>query len=522
MEANNQGSRQEPVPPRSLPACLPFLWSRALFPGKASAEIAWRWRSLLFLLFVPGVLLYPCLSFHLFEPDEGRYAQIPREMLEKGDWLVPVLQGEPYLDKPPLFYWLVMSSYALLGTHEWSARLVPALAIHGCVLLTYLLGRRSLGERSAWWGALALALSPAFVGMGRLLLLDGVLAFFVTLSIFCCFEAVRGWRLRRGWWLAAALACGLGILTKGPIALVLLVPPVWLYLRLGSAGAPITWRALFGFASVVFLVAAPWYLAMCLRLPGFAAYFLWEQNVVRFTMPFDHGRPIWFYGPIVLAGLFPGCLLLFPFLRFLGSGREETSRRRVPELGFMLLAGSWCVLFFSLSGCKLPTYILPSFPFLTLALGHFLAHSRWDCSQVTRVIAAGTLGLLVAANYAVVPWAARLRSPVNRPEEILALCGDPKVPVICYPRPIDSVAFYVKRNDLRSYRSKQMPDMLHFLEKQPTTVVLFSHRHSLKVLQEVLPAGLCVTRTGPLGLCDLAVVQRREHAGLHAENRRGR
>ena len=516
MEAQGQPACQEPALPRSLAACLPFLWSRVLFPGRASSESDWRWRSLLFLLIIPGTLLYPCMSFHLFEPDEGRYAQIPREMLDEGEWLVPILQGQPYLDKPPLFYWLVMASYMLLGAQEWSARLMPALAIHGCVLLTYFLGRRSLGERAAWWGALALALSPAFVGMGRLLVLDGVLAFFVTLSIFCCFEAVRGWRLRRGWWLMAALACGLGILTKGPVALVLLLPPVWLYRRLNSSAAPITWRALAEFIGVLVLVTAPWYLAMCVRLPGFAGYFLWEHNVVRFTMPFDHGRPIWFYGPIVLAGLLPGALLLLPFLRFLGSGREEVSRHRCAELGFMILAGGWCVLFFSLSGCKLPTYVLPSFPFLALALGHFLAHSRWDRAPATTVITAAMLGLLVAAHFAVIPWVAHQRSPMNRPQDVMALCSDRNVPVICYPRPIDSVAFYLKRNDLRSYRSKQMPDLLHFLEKQPTTVVLFAHRHSLKQLQEVLPAGLCVMHTGPLGLCDLAVVQRREYADLHA------
>src|SRR6202023_1162598 len=110
------------------------------------------------LLFVPAVLLYACLSFHLFEPDEGRYAEIPREMAERGDWVVPRLQGEPYLDKPPLFYWCVIGSYWLFGIGDAVARLVPALAIHACVLLTYLFGRRSLGERAAFWGALILGL----------------------------------------------------------------------------------------------------------------------------------------------------------------------------------------------------------------------------------------------------------------------------------------------------------------------------------------------------------------------------
>src|SRR5262249_12576872 len=157
---------------------------------------------------------------------EGRYAQIPREMLERGEWTVPYLQDEPYLDKPPLFYWLVMLSYQLFGVQDWSARLVPALFVHGSILITYLFGRPSLGERAAFWGSLALTLAPAFVGMGRLLLLDGVLAFWVTLAIFSSWEAMRGRgetspqplslgergsaQLHWGWWLISAIACGLG------------------------------------------------------------------------------------------------------------------------------------------------------------------------------------------------------------------------------------------------------------------------------------------------------------------------
>src|SRR5262249_18003558 len=156
---------------------------------------------LFILLIVPVALLYPCLAFHLFEPDEGRYAEIPREMLVRGDWIVPYLQSEPYLDKPPLMYWLVAAAYLVFGIHDWSARLLPAVAIHALVLIVYFLGRRRLGERAAFWGALLLGLAPGFASMGRLLILDGLLALCVTLGSFACFEATIGNRLRWGWWL---------------------------------------------------------------------------------------------------------------------------------------------------------------------------------------------------------------------------------------------------------------------------------------------------------------------------------
>jgi 4-amino-4-deoxy-L-arabinose transferase-like glycosyltransferase len=464
----------------------------------------------LLLLLVPGVLLYPCLSFYLFEPDEGRYAEIPREMLARGEWVVPYLQGQPYLDKPPLFYWLVMCSYLVLGVQDWTARLIPALAIHGSVLVTYFLGRRSVGERAAFLGALVLGLAPGFVSMGRLLILDGLLTLCVTVALFSAFEATRTHRLHWGWWLLAALACGLGILAKGPVAFLLLLPPLWAQRRLTGTGSPLHWPARLAFLGVLLAVTLPWYIAACLRLPDFARHFFWEHNVVRFLSPFDHLRPIWFYGPILLAGLLPGTLLLLPFLRFLLSGDPAQAARRSVEFGYLLLAGGWCLLFFSLSGCKLPTYILPAFPPLALALGVYLTVSGWDRSRWTGGVATGAFGLLIVGHYVAVPWYARQHSPMNQPDEVAAYCGARTTPVVCYPRSVDSVAFYLGRDDLRTYRSKETPVLVRYLQQNPRTVVLFSHRHSLKQLSDVLPPQLQLTGATQLGLCHMAFVQQRE------------
>src|SRR5262245_34315167 len=215
--------RQEPaafLQTRSVLAWAPFIWSRVLFPGSRPACSPVRRDALLLLVVLPALFLYPCLSFRLFEPDEGRYAEIAREMLARGEWVIPLLQGEPYLDKPPLFYWLVMLSYQAFGVHDWAARLVPAVAVHLTILLAYLFGRTWLGERAAFRGALVLALAPGFLNMGRLLLLDGLLALWTTLALFAGFTALRE-RWHRGWWLLACVACALGVLTKGPVAVLL-------------------------------------------------------------------------------------------------------------------------------------------------------------------------------------------------------------------------------------------------------------------------------------------------------------
>jgi 4-amino-4-deoxy-L-arabinose transferase-like glycosyltransferase len=413
------------------------------------------------------------------------------------------LQGEPYLDKPPLLYWLIEASYAAFGVTVWAARLVPALAVHGCVLLVYFFGRRSLGERAALWGALGLGLAPGFLSMGRLLLMDSLLTLWTTLALLSAFEAVRGERLRWGWWLLASLACGLGVLTKGPVALVLLLPPLWLQSWLTGSGCRIGRAAALVFALVVLAVTLPWYIAMSLRVPAFARDFFWEHNVRRFLAPFAHEHGIWFYAPVLLGGLLPGTLLLVPFLRFLFSSDPTRAARRTVELSFLLLGGGWCVFFFTLSQCKLPTYIMPAFPPLALALGYFLVNSRWQISRLPRFTAGGAFVLLALGHHVVTPWYAAYRSPVGRPVDVRRLCADKSTTVVCYPRNCDSVAFHLGRDDLRSYRSKRIDDLRALVRLRPRTVILCTHRHSLQDLHQLLPPDVRIVEEVRLGLTDI-------------------
>ncbi len=436
--------------PRSLPATVPWIWSKIVFTGRnQEPDSRLRLVSLLTVLVIPAALLYPCLSFRLLEPDEGRYAEIPREMLERGDWIVPHLQAEPYLDKPPLMYWLVMASYSIFGVHDWAARIPPALAIHATILSLYLIGRRSLGERPAFWAALLLSVTPGFITMGRLLILDGLLAACTTIAVLAAFEAVRGNSLKRGWWLLAALAVGFGVLTKGPVAIILVVIPIWLFRRLEGASCRIGWKNVAIFAALSLAVNLPWYLAIGIREPRFLRYFLWEHNVVRFVQPFDHIRPVWFYIPILIGGMLPASLLGFGFLRFLLSSNSERSRRRSAEMGFFILAGSWCVFFFSMSGSKLPTYILPAFPLLMLAIGAYVSSQSRFVRRSAAVLAC--VGLIVTAqlHYVSIPWYAKVRSPMGERDRVAKYCADPNQPIVCFPRSCDSVAFYLQRADLR-------------------------------------------------------------------------
>jgi 4-amino-4-deoxy-L-arabinose transferase-like glycosyltransferase len=473
---------------RSVLGYLPWFWSRVLFAGPSEpTTTAVRPLSLLLVLVLPALLLYPSLGFPLFEPDESRYAQIPREMMERGDLVVPVLQGEPYLDKPPLMYWLIIGSYRLFGVSEWAARLVPVLSLHMTVLLVYFLGRRHLGERAALRGALLLTLAPGFISMGRLLLLDGLLTLWVTLAVFSGYEALRGPHLRRGWWLLTAGACGLGILTKGPVILVLLLPPLLLQRWLTGTGCTPRRGELALFGLVVAGVTLPWYVALSVRIPGFVRYFFWEHHVLRFFTPFAHEQGVLFYAPVLLLGLLPGILLAKGFVRFLLTGNPDSARLRTPELGYCLLTAGWCVFFFSLSSCKLPTYIMPAFPPLTLALGYFLLHGGWQSSRAPVLVGVLMTLLLLGFHQVLLPWYAAYRSPLGNDGEVARLCGNPAVPLVCYPRDCNAVAFYLGRADVRSYRSKDIEDLRDLVRQKPRVVVLCTHRNSFEGLQQLLP-----------------------------------
>ena len=494
------------------------LYRRVWFAAAPDADTRFRPLSFALLALWAALLTLPARSHPLLEPDEGRYAQIAREMAESGSYLVPTLQGEPYLDKPPLFYWLVTLSYRMLGVGESSARLVPALAVLATILAVYAIGRRGVGERGALLAALLLSVAPGFATVGRVLLLDGVLTLFVTLSLLCGYEAVRTGTFQWRWWLAAAVASGLGFLTKGPISEVLLFPPLLLAGRLARPIAPVRLPAALAFGAVVVAVNLPWYVGMVRTQPEFLKHFFWEHNVMRFARPFDHLQPVWYYAPLVLGGFLPGVVA--------AAWLARKQSRAAPALsqsgGFWLVAGGWCLFFFSCSGSKLPTYILPAYPALCLALGEGLARAgglRLRGVQLGGILAGA---LMLALHWVGLPWYAHQRSPLREPHRVLPYVSDRSVPVVAYPRHVDSVAFAVGRSDIACVRSKDLNELLLSCHFRPRTVILLTHQHSLASLRGILPPSLRLAEVQefrthsklgklagetPWGLCALVVVE---------------
>lgn len=382
--------------PRVLRGLVRYWWNTVQFPGDAQTTCSdlqsnestqkidqrfalLQWAMLLFA----AVFLFTNLGYPLIDRDETRYAEISREMVITGNWVLPQLNFETYYDKPPLVYWLCAISFSLFGTSEASARIIPALAALLTIASTMFFASRIFDKRVGAISGAVLMLSIGFIFTSRYLLLDGVLTLLVSVSLLTAYEAIRSGRLKLGWWFASGVCCGLALLTKGPLALVLWLPPVFLFAWLSDRCAKPKWWHYGLIGGTAAAITLPWVVAVSQQDSKFLFEFVYRHNVARFAGEF-HRKPIWFFIPVLLVAGHPWSFLTIPYGRFLFGQSDEVRLRRPPAIGFMLLWSAWCFLFFSLSLCKLPTYLMPAAPALAMMIGQYLdqvLHDRSNCSR---------------------------------------------------------------------------------------------------------------------------------------------
>jgi 4-amino-4-deoxy-L-arabinose transferase len=395
-------------------------------------------------------------------------------MLEHADWLVPTIDGEhPHLTKPPIVYWALASSFAVLGLNEWAARLPGALAFIGTGLLVFGLGRRLCPSRP-WLPALIYALSPApFIG-ANIVSTDGLLTFFETAAMFAFVEAWhRGGPLDRRWVRAMWLLWGLAFMTKGPPGLLPLLAVVVL----------LAWRertllrqlldpaGILGFIVVAFT----WFAILVAQDPTRLGYFVGYEVYDRvFTA--KHDRNAQWYGafevylPVLLVGLLPWWVLA---LRAGGSMRGSWSRLR-ERLGagdrqwWLLVA--WFVVplaVFMLARSRLQLYVLPLFVPLSLMAARALAHWPWLTARRLAWTGAITAISLLALKGTLAYWhsdrdareMARAIQPIIAPlgiEEIAFVGMRPFYGLNLYlDTHIESVEFGEKRYEYSKYMSEE-------------------------------------------------------------------
>jgi len=360
----------------------------------------------------------------LVHPDEGRYAEIAREMAVSGDWVTPRLNDLKYFEKPPFQYWVTAIAYRAFGIHEWTARLWPALAgLLGVLAIGYA-GYAIGGPTLGVFAGLALSGTVWHAGMAQVLSLDSGLSFFLALG-FAGFviaqRAESGAGERRVWmWIAWAAMAG-ATLSKGLIGLFL--PGAALVAYTAITRDFVLWRRLHVASGLALYLAltAPWFVAVASANDEFLRFFFIHEHLQRFLTTEHQRTGAWYYFiPILVGGILPWLTLLAWGAR--RAWREGTAN----ALGFSwqrfaLVWATFVFLFFSVSGSKLPSYILPMFPPLALVAGWLLV--RVDARTLFRLV----LPLVVLASVALVAMlaaydrqASRFASAVLPVEALLA------------------------------------------------------------------------------------------------------
>ncbi len=369
------------------------------------------------------LLFYGLGAFGLLGADEPRYAQVAREMLDRGDWITPTLNGKPWLEKPPLYYWQAMLSYRVArtfspanagrenaasrngnnqngapgatarqigaqpandGVTEQTARLPGALdaAIMIAAIYFFLRRRTGSGERTSIEldAALIAASSAGIIGFAHAASTDMPLTATFTIAMLAWY---RWYESRRKSNLAIFYLClALGTLAKGPIAPALAAVILILFAAIKRDWKLILRTLWLPGIALFLIVALPWYIAVQLRNPDFFRVFILEHNLARFsTNVYHHPQPFWFYIPVFLLAAMPWTLWLIlaviERLRLIWRERREAFASEDDSWAlFLLLWIAVPIIFFSLSQSKLPGYILPSVPAAALLVAEYLAERR--------------------------------------------------------------------------------------------------------------------------------------------------
>ena len=372
------------------------------------------------------VCFYHLSAYGLWEPDEARYAEIAREMIVLHDFVTPHLDYVPYVEKPPLLYWLTALAMRLFGIGEFGARFINAAAAMAGIGAVYLFARRVLGARQGILAAAILATSGLYALMAQVLTTDVLLTATLTVALFAFYLQ---WSSGGAWWWLMYAAIALGVLTKGPIAIALpmLAGAIFLFTEGDLRGAVRRFRVVPGLGLIA-LIAAPWFVAITLRQPDFFNFYFVGEHLQRFfESSYSHGQPLYYYVPVMLGGMLPWTLLV-PFIpwRFL---RPDPARR------FCLLTAATIVVVFSLASAKLIPYILPAMPFVAIVmasgLDEFIAGR--DCRRLA--VVGPMLGIIAAGVLTVATFADRFASPnpaMVRPALYAAGLVLPVASVICF------------------------------------------------------------------------------------------
>ncbi|WP_301860580.1 glycosyltransferase family 39 protein [uncultured Megasphaera sp.] len=342
-------------------------------------------RSDLAVLFVAAIILLPFLgAAPLTDPDEAVYGQTAREMMLAGDWLSPRIFGNFWYDKPPLFYWMEMVSYTLLGISDWSSRLPSALLAWGTVVYLYIQARNIFNKPIAAVSALILSTSVGFMYVGKAAVTDMTLLFTLTVVMVSFYRKHYYW---------AYAFCGLALLAKGPVGYAFPALIMLLYIGLTRQWTLLKTMKIPQGILVAFLIGLPWYVLMYqTHGSAFLDTFIGYHNITRFAAPEHPGQnSLFFFVPILFAAMIPWTAALIPAVCQAVKQKDSFRNARL----FCLIWAAFIFIFFSLSKTQLVTYIAPMFPPVSLLIGAYL-YQLWQQRRMSAVVLCSAYGLAAA------------------------------------------------------------------------------------------------------------------------------
>lgn len=339
-----------------------------------------------FLLLVLFALSFFLFTFQLgsaslFETDEYIYTQISREIIQTHDWVTLHLLKAPWFIHPPGYMWLTAIVGACFGFNEVTARIICALFGIIAVLATYFLGREMLGRRTGFFSGIILATSIQFLVQCRLAIFDPPLAAFMVLAVLFFYMGFK--RGNKNLYMVSAVMMALGTLMKGPIALLLPLFIIIVYLAVVKKLIEVLTRSgwhILGAIIIYLLIAAPWFIAETMLYgQAFTSQVFGYYTINRyFGIVESHTGPIWGYLPVIIVGFLPWTILFIPAL-------AHAYRRWSSEIKFSLLWVFLGFVFFSLAKTKLPGYILSLYPFMSIVTGYYVA-DKIDRSRAVKTI----------------------------------------------------------------------------------------------------------------------------------------
>ena len=308
-----------------------------------------------YFIFIAFVVLYFCNigGYGLMNPDEGRYAEIPREMIESGDFFTPHLNYVLYFEKPPLYYWFTAASFAVFGQNEFGARFTSVVMGLLSILLTWFVARKFEDENTANLSAIILGTSGLFFALSRVNIIDMTLSALLTLALFSFYIFYK--ENKKRWLYTFYIALALATLAKGLIGIVLPGGVIFFFMLFTRDWTILKRLFLTPAILVFFLVCVPPFYLMCKKNPDFFYFFFIQEHFLRYaTKMHDRYEPFWFFIPVIIGGLFPWTLGLFVNIK------NYFNKQQINL--YLILWVLIITLFFSASGSKLIPYILPVFP----------------------------------------------------------------------------------------------------------------------------------------------------------------